>query len=66
MEILLLLIVLFVAIRIFFWPIRKAKRKKLSSDKICIIRLLTWFGLFGVGAWFIALILSFVCEGQHN
>ena len=58
--ILFLILFLFV----FFWPIRKAKKKNLSKDRIRIIRVLTWLGLFKRSAWFIALCLSFICEGN--
>lgn len=60
----LIIFALILFLFMFFWPIRKAKRKNLSKDRIRIIRVLTWLGLFGGGTWFIALCLSFICEGN--
>ncbi len=58
LPILAVILILFIVIKVFTLPISIANNKKLSSNEITTIRILTWCGLFAGITWIIALCLA--------
>ena len=63
--ILAVIIVLFIAIKIFTLPISIANNKNLAHNEITTIKILTYCGLFAGITWFIALCLALSYKGNN-
>ncbi|SFS41798.1 hypothetical protein SAMN02910357_00638 [Succinivibrio dextrinosolvens] len=57
-EIILVILLVYIAYKIFTIPISIAKCRHLSSNDVCLIRILTWCGLLCGITWFIAFVIA--------
>ena len=64
--ILAVILVLFIVIKVFTLPISIANNKKLASNEVMTIKILTWCGLFAGITWFIALCLALSYKEQNK
>ena len=64
--ILAIILVMFIAIKVFTLPISIANNKNLASNEITTIKILTWCGLLAGITWFIALCLALTYKEQNK
>lgn len=57
-ELILLILLIYVVYKIFTIPIVIAKSRNLSSNNVCLVRILTWCGLLSGVSWFIAFVIA--------
>ncbi len=63
----LFVIILFVILKIFTFPIQVAERKELRANEISIIKILTWCGIISGGlTWLIALCCAFCFKTDYD
>lgn len=65
-DLVLLIIFIYVAYKIFIIPIGIAKNRNLSGNDLTLITILTWCGLITGVSWFIALLLSLLYRSNSK